>query len=913
MVDLEKIVARWALIACALMWGGREPARAVAEEVDYQRDVKPILHRHCAGCHGVLQSEGGLRVDVVQHLRRGGESGAVIIPGDPAASRLMQAVTGVEGVSKMPQDGPALSPAEIDVLRRWIAGGAIAADEPEPPDPRRHWSFLPPSRPQWDWSAQTFAGPLHNGIDLALAHAHARHGLTAVPAADPATLLRRLYWDLVGVPPTPEELAGFLADSSPDRYERKVDELLASPRYGERWARHWMDVWRYSDWYGYGAELRNSSRHIWRWRDWIVESLNADKPYDQMLVEMLAADELAPLDADALRATGFLTRHYYKFNRDVWLDSVVEHTGKAFLGLTLNCARCHHHKYDPIVQQQYYEFRAIFEPYDVRIDRVPGVTDIQQDGLARVYDARLEQPTFLYERGNDKHPRKDKPLSPQVPEFLLGAGLAIEPLALPAEARFPGLQGFWQADALRVAETALQQAQAAVATAESAWHSAQAALHPFLDLPADAAAPGGAAPAAREADRKARETQLAVDLARQQVFTAEAQLAALRAAIAADVARYSQPPAENADALIRAAAQAQLQHAVHRAQADLVQAELNVVRAAAPPSGSARPKPLSELLAARDAARQKLQEAEKALTAGSTAYTSLSDVYPSTSTGRRLALARWITDRKHPLTPRVAVNHVWQRHFGEPLVETMFDFGRAGKPPALPELLDWLTLEFLDSGWSLKHLHRLMVTSAAYRRASTSRQATSDTLHRDPDNRYWWRTHPRRLEAEAVRDALLYAADAADERLGGPELDATAGLTTYRRSLYYRHAPEKSMEFLDLFDGPSANECYRRSVTVTPQQALALHNSSLSLHMAERSAARLTAEVGSQPEHDAGFVIAAFRRTLSREPSADELRLAVEFLQRSPPTDRPAAAWRMSQRTHVLHVLFNHNDFVTVR
>lgn len=905
----ERFLALW-LGALGTLGGAAEWGHAA--EVDYQQHVKPILQRHCVGCHGVLQAEAGLRLDVVQHLRRGGDSGPAIVPGDPAASLLLRAVTGADDVSKMPKEGPPLKPEEIEVLRQWIAHGAVAEDEAEPPNPRQHWAFQPPVRPPLELPPDTTAWPVQNGIDLLLAQVHSQQGLTPVPEADKATLLRRLFWDLVGLPPTPDELAQFLADPSPDSYERKVEELLASPRYGERWARHWMDVWRYSDWYGYGNELRNSSRHIWRWRDWIIESLNADKPYDQMLRDMLAADELAPLDPEALRATGFLARNYYVFNRDVWLDNTIEHTGKAFLGLTLNCARCHHHKYDPISQPQYYAFRAIFEPYDVRVDRVPGVTDILRDGLPRVFDRRLDQPTYLYERGNDKYPQKDKPLAPAVPEFLTGTGLDIQPVSLPPEARFPGLQPFWQTDMLREAEAAVQQVQAQLPTAEAQWTAARDSLLPFHDLPADAAQPGGVHPLARDAEFKFREAEAERQALHRELQAAEARLEALKAAIAADVARYSQPPAEHAEALIQVAARAHRQHAVCKAEAACARAEWELIRSERPPAGS-KSKPRSELLKARDTALQQLHTAQQALEKGGQDYPSISEVYPAVSSGRRLALARWITDPRHPLTPRVAVNHVWHRHFGEPLVATMFEFGRGGQPPHIPELLDWLAVEFVHSGWSLKHLHRLMVTSAAYRRESTARRATSDTLHRDPDNHFWWRTHPRRLEAEAVRDALLYVAQAVDERLGGPELDAQAGLTTCRRSLYYRHAPEKSMEFLNIFDGPSANECYRRAVTVTPQQALALHNSSLSLEMSARTAARLAAEVGDDSEHDPDFVLAVFRHTLSRDPTPEELRLALDFLRRAPPDNVPLATWHTTQRQHLVHVLFNHNDFITIR
>ena len=214
----------------------------------------------------------------------------------------------------------------------------------------------------------------------------------------------------------------FVADPSDRAYEALVDRLLASPQYGERWGRHWMDVWRYSDWDGFGAEVRESQPHIWRWRDWIVESLNRDLPYDRMIVAMLAADETDPCDADSLRATGFLARNWYKFNRNVWLEDTVEHTAKAFLGITLNCAKCHDHKYDPIPQTDYYAFRAFFEPYTVRTDPVPGQPDTTKAGLVRVYDGQAATPTFVFERGDEKRPIKEKPLAPSVPLVLGVAG-----------------------------------------------------------------------------------------------------------------------------------------------------------------------------------------------------------------------------------------------------------------------------------------------------------------------------------------------------------------------------------------------------------------------------------------------------------------------------------------------------------
>src|SRR6185295_2284072 len=267
------------------------------------------------------------------------------------------------------------------------------------------------------------------------------------------------------LPPTREEIDAFAADSSPDAYEKIVDRLLADPRHGERWGRHWMDVWRYSDWAGFQQEIRDSMRHIWRWRDWIVESVNADKPYDRMIVEMLAGDEIAPEDPDTIRATGFLARNWQKFSRDAWLQNVVEHTAKAFIGTTMNCARCHGHFFDPITHQEYYQFRAFFEPYTVRTDAIPGQSDVLVDGLPRAYDGDPAAPTYLYVRGNEKQPDKTRALPPAVPRALGGRPISIEPVRLPRAAIAPEKRDFVVRDLLAADAKLLETARAKVESA----------------------------------------------------------------------------------------------------------------------------------------------------------------------------------------------------------------------------------------------------------------------------------------------------------------------------------------------------------------------------------------------------------------------------------------------------------------
>ncbi|MFM1557263.1 MAG: DUF1549 domain-containing protein, partial [Limisphaerales bacterium] len=358
-----------------------------AGAADYLRDIKPVLKARCYACHGALKQKAGLRVDTAANIRKGAKGGAIVAPGKPPDSELLYRLTTKDLADRMPPEGAALKVDEIAAIKEWIAAGApVPEGEIAEAAPREHWAFQVPKKMQR-------SGDSGNLIDGLLEDRRVALGLKTQPEAERTILIRRLYLDLIGLPPTRAQLA----DQRP--WNEIVDELLKNPQHGERWARHWMDIWRYADWYGLGAQLRNSQKHIWHWRDWIVESLNEDKGYDRMILEMLAADELVPEDSKAIRATGFLARNYYLFNRTTWLDDTIEHTGKAFIGLTLNCAKCHDHKYDPITHVDYYRFRAIFEPHQVRLDPVPGVTDFEKGGLPRVFDNHLDIKTYLHLRG----------------------------------------------------------------------------------------------------------------------------------------------------------------------------------------------------------------------------------------------------------------------------------------------------------------------------------------------------------------------------------------------------------------------------------------------------------------------------------------------------------------------------------
>ncbi len=319
-----------------------------AADVDYASQIKSVFKHRCYACHGALKQEAGLRLDSGQLIRKGSENGVIVQKAAVEASVLLKRVTAKDPAERMPPIGMPLEPGEIAAIRNWIAAGSPSpVDEKAEADPRDHWSFRPPVRP----TLPTISRPgwAYNAVDRFVHARYDQQKLRPVADADPAVLLRRVHLDLVGLPPSSEQLQAFLADPSQAHYRQVVDRLLASPRHGERWGRHWMDVWRYSDWYGRRKvdDVRNSAPQIWRWRDWIIDSLNRDKSYAQMVREMLAADELSATDDSAWPATGYLIRNYFSLNPNDWMRHSVEYTGKAFLGLTFNCAHCHDHKYDP--------------------------------------------------------------------------------------------------------------------------------------------------------------------------------------------------------------------------------------------------------------------------------------------------------------------------------------------------------------------------------------------------------------------------------------------------------------------------------------------------------------------------------------------------------------------------------------
>jgi len=682
-------------------------------------------------------------------------------------------------------------------------------------------------------------------IDAFIGDELVAHGLKALPEAKPAMIARRIYFDLIGLAPSPEEVAVFVREWDRSNQTDQSDHasqirtltarLVSDPRYGERWGRHFMDIWRYSDWDGYKEAVRVSQPHIWRWRDWIIESLNAGKPFDRMVQEMLAGDELAPEDNNTLRATGFLVRNF-DGDRLQWMDNVVEHTSKAFMGLTMNCVKCHDHKYDPIPQADYYGIRAVFEPYTVRTDPVPGFVDTAKNGMPRAYDSSLSAVTYLLQRGDERFPMKDKPIIPAVPA-MFHQKLDVKPVSLPLTAQQPEKRDYYKA--------------AMMAEIESA---------PASKL--------------REMKRKTLEQQL--------------QLEAME-----DKGMNKKSDAWKAMALLIAASQKQI--AVLEAREEKVKAD----------AAAKNPKDAKAKTKAADATK-KLAAAEKAAASEAKAEDykpRAMKSYPAMSTGRRTAFAKWLTSPQNTLFARVTMNHLWLRHFGVGIVGTPDEFGANGKKPTHPALLDWLAAEFIASGYDLKHMHTLIMTSELYRRSSGEPGVISANLKTDPDNIWYWRSPIRRMEGELVRDNLLHVSGLLDPTMGGPDIDHKEAEISRRRSLYLRHAQEKLVEFVQIFDGSRPNECYQRDRSVKPHQALALSNSKVTLDASVKLEQTLSLLVKGDYNT---FITEAFEHILNRAPKSEEAKLSATFLNQS-----GKDTTRLRQQ--LIGVIFNHNDFITIR
>ncbi|MBI1763978.1 MAG: PSD1 domain-containing protein [Acidobacteria bacterium] len=785
-------------------------------QVQFERDIQPILTAHCLACHGEKKQSGGLRLDTRAFALRGGQSGPVIVPGKAAASLLFQRIT-ADDSERMPPTGERLNTTQIALIKAWLAAGAPWPESKTSATPNQalaHWAWQPLNKP----ALPATAAKLSNPIDVFIRARLAKAGLNPAPQADRRTLIRRLSFDLLGLPPTPEQVQRFVNDRHPLAYEKLVDELLQSPRYGERWARHWLDVVHYGDTHGYDKDKPRPN--AWPYRDYVIRAFNEDKPYARFVEEQIAGDVLYPGTRDGMQALGFLAAGPWDFighaelpesktdgkiARHLDRDDMVANTIGTFNSVTVHCAQCHNHKFDPVPQEDYYALQAVFSALD-RADKKyfpdPALT------------ARFNQ---LDGRQRDLAERRR----------------VIE------------------RDAAKDAGEALTKLDAQIAEATKS-------NSPAL------------------ADLKAQRTRL-LDAAMQPEKRAElASILPELTQLNQELKTFPTPEVVYAGT-------------VHYGTGTFTG------------TGASGGKPRPIYLLARGQVTSPGREVGPGALSLLVFQPARFTLPPDAPEGaRRAALAHWLTDKQNPLTWRSIVNRVWQYHFGAGLVTTPNDFGRNGATPSHPELLDWLAADFRDSGGSLKTLQRLIVTSATYKQTSNPQLANPQSAIRNPqsqdaNNTLLWRQNRRKLEAEAVRDAVLAVTGKLDLTMGGPGwqdfviehpehsphyeygLADPNDARTWRRSIYrfiVRSQTQPWMTALDCAD-PSMR-VDKRNESLSPLQALALLNNGFMLAQAQQFAARLERE---KTDDLAGQIARAHWLAFGRAPTAAEQTKYVAFAQ----------------------------------
>ncbi len=846
------------------------PMKMAGEPVSFAKDIRPILENSCLKCHGAAIQLSKFDLRTRESAMKGGEKGPAIGPGKPEESKLYRLVAGLEKPA-MPMDGK-LTPEQVAVFRQWINEGAkwegaVAADSKDAAsqlaaledlkitdDMRKYWAFQKPLRPPVPANGE------RNPVDAFLLKAMTERGLKPSPQADRRTLVRRAYLDLTGLPPSPAEVLEFVNDKSLRSWENLIDRLLASPAYGERWGRHWLDVARYADSSGYGGDFNRPN--AWRYRDYVIRSFNKDTPYNAFLQEQIAGDEMDWVTEDSLIATGFL-RSYPKVGfreadnpqfRFEYLDDMIATVGRGVIGLTVQCARCHNHKFDPIAQKDYYKMQASFYGY-VEVDH-----PLTSPEEAAAYNKAIEEVES-----------KLRPLKADVKEI----EQKYRAILLPEKYReFPA------------------NVQEAVNTPEEKRTPGQVLL-------------------ANQIIRTVNVTPAEIE----RIMTPE------------DLERKKRTQAEIA--AIEKTRPAPIPVAMGVTDGDFRFTPDGPGDEPAPGKGIKRqtggsflfkgpgryePQPNYFLYRGDLESRgSKMQPGFVTVATYGNPPVELPPSHGRTS-GRRRALADWLGSPENPLTARVFVNRIWHHHFGRGIVSTLDNFGKMGEVPTHPELLDWLATEFMNRGWSVKQMHRLMMTSNAYRQSSQT--ADAENLARDPDNKFLWRFRIQRLEAEIVRDAVLVVSGGLNRTMGGPavfpkiqgEVLASMklgiweveedGPKVWRRSVYVYRKRGLPFPMFEVFDRPDQNvRCGRRNVSTVPTQALTLLNNEFVLKQAKLFADRVTEAAGNDR---AKQIDLAYELALARGPSAEERALAESFLLRQPLAD-------------FTHVLVNLNEFLYLR
>jgi hypothetical protein len=892
----------------------------------FDSKVAPILVDRCLSCHSSAEKKGGLDLTRRDGLLTGGKNGPAVIAGNAEESLLFGRVADGEMPPKHPLD-----PAQIETLRSWIASGA-----------NYEGGTLQPKRAGADWwSVQAVKRPAlpkvarrdwaRTPVDLFILDTQQANGLSPSPEVDRLTFIRRVTDDLIGLPATPEEVRDFVEDRSPDAYERLVDRLLDSPHYGERWGRHWLDVVRFAESHGY--ETNNLRPNAWPYRDYVIRAMNRDTPFPQFVMEQLAGDTIADRDWLTEAATGFLVggTHDVVGNQSPEgqlqqrvddLDDLITATGTAFLGLTVNCARCHDHKFDPISQKDYYGLQAVFSgvnhaardiPAPDADERLRQSESIRQElasllkhrdelvPLARPDLGAVGRPSVDFRRNVE---RITPTLARAIRFTVLATNNGIEPCIDELEVWTAGSDS----------RNAALKDNGGVPSASSTYPNS--AIHRLEHINDGrygnsrswiSAAPGKGWvqvdwPDPVMIDRivwgRDRDAAFADRLATEYVIEAAVQPGEWRVvASSADRAPFGSPAP-----LPRNTVAAEVDGRIKTLESKL--AELSPLMKVY--AGSFSPAPETFVLRRGDPMQKQEKAAPSVLSNIAPAF-EMTEAMPESA--RRAALARWIGDPGNPLAPRVMVNRLWHYHFGQGIVSTPSDFGFNGGRPSHPALLDWLAAEFLDEGGRLKPIHRLIVLSATYRQIGRARP---EGMERDAANRLLWRIPPRRREAEAIRDAMLSTCGLLDPRMGGegysiwePNTNyvvvftpkAELGPDTFRRMVYQFKPRSQADATFGAFDCPDgALVTPRRNTSTTALQALNLLHSRFVLQCCDAMAARLKTEAGADP--------------------AEQTALAFRLVFNRPPTDAERAGGAALLRDHgaaaLARALFNSNEFLFI-
>ena len=860
-----------------------------ADPILYSRDVLPILKQSCYGCHGIDEPMANLDLRTRAGMLKGGAHGPAVAPKDPSESLMYLHISG-SAAPMMPMGG-ALTDDEIMTIRYWIEEGAKfdieegqdekqahgqKADEGSTgisEEDRNWWAFKQPVRkptPQVEdvrWA--------DHPVDAFLYRKLAAKGLRPAGPTDGRTLVRRAYLDLTGLLPSPEEVAAFLNDRSPDAYAKLIDKLLASQHYGERWGRHWLDVVRYADSHGYEHDY--DFPNAWRYRDYVIRSFNGDKPYNRFLLEQLAGDELDEVSHDSLIATGFYrvaprVGFREKDNpqyRYIYLDDLIATTSRGIMGLSVDCARCHDHKFDPIPQIDYYRMMAVFFPY-VKYD----------------YPLAPAHEVAAYEEKKAAVEARTKPLKQSIAEIQEPyQDVAFEKKL----ATFP------------------EDIQTAVRTPEAD----RAAGQQLLAEQVLAIKPGGVN------DLLSPQDAQQVKGIKEQIEKFENELPPpLPMAMGVRDGDYRFAPNGLGDEVLPG-----------KGEREFYDFEGTFL----PQAGKPFNFPVAHMLPTGDY-RNKGPAVEPGFMHVLSTPGSFRPQPPAdgpVTTGYRRALAEWLISKDHPLTARVIVNRIWAHHFGTGLVRTAGNFGRMGEQPSHPELLDWLTLEFCENGWSIKQMHRLIMTSAAYRMSSVADDPGA--ADGDPENRYLSRYPQRRLEAEGVRDIILVASGKLNRQFGGepffPPLPESVwkssgkgkwilteeGPDVWRRSVYSYWKRGLKHPMLEVFDQPNPNvTCERRNTTTVPTQALTLLNNEFVLLHARHFAERVIEDVGTDREAQ---VRRAYQIALARNPGSSELARNIAFLDQQATYHAGRDSEQSTNQaalTDLCDVILNLNEFVYI-